>query len=181
MDELDAVLGAANPPIRAAVALAAFAGLRAGDVVRLTWSAYDGVAVQTVQDKTGAEVWVPAHQRLRAILAETPRCTAVQIVTGQRGLPLTLAGFKANFFALIRRLRRDGVLSRRLTFHGLRHTAATMLAEAGCDDRDIMAVTGHKTPAMVHRYTEKADRRRRAEGAIDRLERTNTGRGEGKP
>jgi len=62
-----------------------------------------------------------------------------------------------------------------LTFHGLRHTAATMLADAGCDDRDIMSITGHKTAAMVAKYTAKADQRQRATAAIARLERTQDG------
>lgn len=46
-----------------------------------------------------------------------------------------------------------------------------MLADAGCSTREIMAVTGHKTEAMVAIYTEGADRRRSADTAIERMER----------
>jgi integrase len=58
-----------------------------------------------------------------------------------------------------------------LSFHGLRHLAATALADAGCSDRDIMAITGHRTASMVARYTAKADQRVRASAAILKLER----------
>ena len=54
--------------------------------------------------------------------------------------------------------------------HGLRKTAARMLAEAGCTDREIMAITGHRTTAMVSHYTKHADQKRRATAAIHKLQ-----------
>lgn len=53
------------------------------------------------------------------------------------------------------------------TTHGLRYTAATVLRELGLDWDDVAAVTGHKTTAMVRKYTAK---RRRAARAIARLD-----------
>jgi len=57
-------------------------------------------------------------------------------------------------------LSKKKVRSRGLTFHGLRTTTATMLADADCDDTTIQAVTGHKTVAMVAHYRRRAKRRR---------------------
>jgi integrase len=57
-----------------------------------------------------------------------------------------------------------------VTFHGLRKTAASRLAEAGCSTHEIAAITGHKTLAMVELYTRGADQKRRATAAIFRLE-----------
>ncbi len=39
-----------------------------------------------------------------------------------------------------------------LRFHDLRRTACTMLIEAGCDEKEAMEITGHKTPSAFRRY-----------------------------
>ena len=54
--------------------------------------------------------------------------------------------------------------------HGLRKTAARMLAEAGCSEAEIKAVTGHTTSTMVSYYTRAADKRKQATAAILKLE-----------
>lgn len=169
--ELSSVMAAVPVEMKAAIALGAYAGMRQGDVLRLPWSAYDGEAINYRQGKTGQEVWIPAHHDLRAILDETPRRSPV-IVTGIKGKPPTENGFRARLFDIIRKLEKAGVVGDGLTFHGLRHTAATALAEAGCPTREIMAITGHKTEAMVAAYTKGADQRRNASAAIRRLEET---------
>jgi integrase len=53
--------------------------------------------------------------------------------------------------------------------HGLRKLAAKRLAEAGCSDRQIMAITGHKTVSEVSRYTKAAEQAKLAEQAMARL------------
>lgn len=171
--ELETVIEAAPPGIRAAIALGAYAGLREGDALRLPWSAWDGEAISYTQAKTGRALRIRTHKSLNAILADTPRNSPV-LVTGQRKKPLTESGFRAMFFRLLGELEQAGRVGGGLTFHGLRHTAATMLAEAGCDDRDIMAVTGHKTVASVQRYTQEADQNRRSVTAVTRLEKAQS-------
>jgi integrase len=166
--ELEVVLARAGV-LRPAVALGAFAGLREGDALRMPWSCFNGDVLEWVQAKTGDKNWVPAHERLRAILEETPRRSPV-IVIGVHGRPFTGSGFRASFFKLLRRLQAEGKIGDGLTFHGLRHTAATRLAEAGADTQTIMAITGHKTEAMVSHYTKAADRKRRARAGIRLLE-----------
>ena len=54
--------------------------------------------------------------------------------------------------------------------HGLRKTAARRLADAGCSEEEIKAVTGHTTSRMVAHYTKAADKRKRASAAILKLE-----------
>ena len=175
--ELEAFLQAAPLGIRAAVALGAYAGLREGDALALPWSAYKSGAITYRQGKTGDRVEVTAHRRLVEVLAETPRKGLV-IVTGQRGLPMTTNGFLTMFKKTRAKLLEEGAIGEGLTFHGLRHTAATMLADAGCDTRDIMSVTGHRTESVVSIYTRTADRKRRAASAVDRLEKAQTANAE---
>jgi integrase len=40
----------------------------------------------------------------------------------------------------------------RVRFHNLRHTAVTVLGEAGLPDRTIMAQVGHISPEMLQTY-----------------------------
>lgn len=183
-EEFASVMAAMPPELRVAVALGAHAGLREGDAIRLTWSAYRGGVIESRQAKTDDPIWVPVHSELKTILDEArarlPALSAklaaknrpvpMTIVVGQRGEPFTESGFRARFFKVIRQLVAEGKVQPGLTFHGLRHTAATKLADAGCDTRDIMAITGHKTEAMVARYTRSADQKRRATAAIMKLE-----------
>ena len=64
------------------------------------------------------------------------------------------------------KLDKVGKIGANLTFHGLHHTVATKLADAGADAETIAAVTGHKSVAMVKHYTESRDQKKRAEAAI---------------
>lgn len=173
-EELDTVLAAAPPPVRIAVALAAYAGLRESDVVRTTWAYYDGQAIETRQQKTGHPVWVPAHYRLREILDAAPRLSPV-IIIGERGQPYTKDVLRTRFFRLIGKLKSEGKIGTGLSFHGLRHTLGTWLAEAGCDAQTIASILGQQTSAMAEHYSRTANRRGNATAAIEKLERKDRG------
>ena len=60
--------------------------------------------------------------------------------------------------------------------HGLRKAAARRLAEAGCTEKEIAAITGHTTLKEVARYTRAADQKRLAAGALDKLTERKAGR-----
>ena len=64
--------------------------------------------------------------------------------------------------------------------HGLRKTAARMLAEVGCSAHQIASVTGHKSLTEIERYTKAADQKRLASAAIHRLERNGNRTASGK-
>lgn len=94
--ETTAVLGAASGGLRLALALACYAGMRVGDIVRVNWSIYDGKTLEWRQGKTGDSVWLPALPELRTILDKAER-TAPTIVTSAYGRPLTEAGLRKAF------------------------------------------------------------------------------------
>jgi len=50
-----------------------------------------------------------------------------------------------------------GIDSKSYSAHSLRSGFATVTAEAGADERSIMAMTGHKTTQMVRRYIKEAN------------------------
>ena len=51
----------------------------------------------------------------------------------------------------------SGIDSKNYSGHSLRSGFATAAAESGAEERNIMAMTGHKSPEMVRRYIKEAD------------------------
>ena len=56
-----------------------------------------------------------------------------------------------------------------LHFHGPLHSAASLMAKAGCTAHEIAAITGHKTLSMVSKYTGQAVQNKLAESAVAKL------------
>ncbi len=54
-------------------------------------------------------------------------------------------------------LNLSGIDSKNYSGHSLRSGFATAAAESGAEERNIMAMTGHKSPEMVRRYIKEAD------------------------
>lgn len=119
--------------------------------------------IRVCQVKTGAELWIPLHPELSAILAETPADNMTFLMTAQ-GKPFSAAGF-GNWFSAA--ARAAGLQA--CSAHGLRKAAARRLAEAGCTHKQIAAITGHKSLREVERYTSAADQKRLAVEAVERL------------
>ncbi len=54
-------------------------------------------------------------------------------------------------------LKIAGIESKNYSGHSLRSGFATSAAESGVEERNIMAMTGHKSPEMVRRYIKEAN------------------------
>ena len=54
-------------------------------------------------------------------------------------------------------LSKAGIDSKNYSGHSLRSGFATSAAETGAEERDIMAMTGHKSAEMVRRYIKEAN------------------------
>lgn len=130
-------LQAAPDHIALAFMLAIWTGQRQGDLLRLTWSAYDGQTIRLRQSKTGARVTVPVGAPLKKLLDRTPK-EAVTILATSRRTSWTKSGFRASWRTVCQRARIAD-----LTFHDLRGTAVTRLAIAGCTTAEIITITGH--------------------------------------
>lgn len=171
-DELAIVLKHARPSLQTAIALGAYTGLRESDVVKLPTSAITDV-IRLSQGKTDKPIVLPVHRDLKPYLKEAidrDGRNAVTVVVGERGRTMTAGGFKGMFFKLIGELKAKDVIPPGLTFHGLRHTVGTRLAEAGASDTVIQSMLGHKTPAMAQRYRRDAAQKKGAEIAMGMLE-----------
>lgn len=165
--EVAAMTGAEAGDVALPVMIALHTAQRLGDVLRLLWSAYDGERIRLRQSKTGADLVIPVSEDLKAVLDATRRQAAV-ICTTEAGRAWKPDWFKHRFAQVRAKLG----LPDDMHFHGLRHSRASELAEAGASDAEIQAVTGHKTRAMVARYTRGARQEHLARAAIARLPRT---------
>jgi integrase len=56
-----------------------------------------------------------------------------------------------------------------LAAHGLRKAACRRLAEAGCSEKQIAAISGHASLNEVARYTKAADQVRLARDAMTKI------------
>ena len=141
-----------------AVRLAHNSSQRQGDILRLRWSDYDGIAITLCQSKTGKWLRVPLSPSMRDRLRDVAK-TAVQIVVNEKtGRPYNEITFRHAF----RAVREAARLPTDLQFRDLRRTAATELGQAGATDDEIRAVTGHQSKIVAGEYVLPDDRMAKA-------------------
>lgn len=139
-------------------------GQRIGDVLKMRWTDIAGDGINVVQNKTKARLWVPFTPKLREILARTPR-RSLTIIAPIRGVSRPVS-----YRAASQRIAkvRAKIGAEKYDIHGLRYSAASELAAAGCSDDLIAAVTGHTSREMVRKYAGSARQRIRAIEAQDK-------------
>lgn len=143
---------------RLAYSLMLYTGQRVSDACRMPWPDEQGFRI--AQQKTGAQLVVPMHTALAAVLSATKRRHVVLMTS--YGRPFTVKGLGK----LMGEAIREAGLPARCKTHGLRKAAARRLAEAGATEKQIAAITGHKTLAEVARYTKAADQSKLARQAM---------------
>lgn len=158
---------------RLAMGLMLYTGQRRSDMVRMGWQHVAGNRIRVHQIKTDEMLSIPIHPELSAILDAAAR-TDLPILLTQFGKPFTANGFGNR---MKKWCRAAGLPD--CTSHGLRKAAARRMAEAGCTNKEIMAITGHKTDREVTRYTKAADQVRLADRAMEALERSEEERKNG--
>lgn len=152
--------------LRLPLLLALWTGQRQGDLLALTWFAYDGNALRLRQSKTGRRVYIPVGKPHRDALDALPRHDG-RILLNSRGQPWTADGFRSSFAKIQRKAGITG-----LTFHDLRGTAVTRLSVAGCTPQEVATLTGHSVRdvhTILDRHYLNRDQAM-AESAIKKLE-----------
>ncbi|MBB3065006.1 tyrosine-type recombinase/integrase [Limibacillus halophilus] len=92
---------------------------------------------------------------------------ALTLAVNSRGKAWTEAGLRASWRKLRIALEEKGAVEPGLTIHGLRHTVATFLKEAGWDEDTIKDLLGQKEIAMAQHYSRDADLRRKMEKLLE--------------
>jgi integrase len=152
-----------------ALMLMLITGQRRSDVVGMGWQHVRKNKIAVRQQKTNTPLLIPIVPALAQALEAVPRSNLTFLLT-ERGAAFTSAGF-GNWF----RDRCNEAGLPQCSAHGLRKLAATRLAEAGCSEREIMAITRHKSLSEVSRYTKAAEQSRLAEQAMSRMLRGTEG------
>lgn len=170
-DEVQALLLAARPDgprgvrDRALLELGLH-GLRVGEVVGLDLDdlVYLDRGQLRVRRKGGAVRLVELAERavwaLRRWLEERPPCPSPALFVPVPPRPphrLTARQVQARF----RRLARRAGIDRPVSYHQLRHTLGTALADAGVPLQEIQDLLGHASPATTRIYTQVARERLR--------------------
>ena len=149
---------------RLALELLLCTGQRRGDVIRMGPQDMRRGMIPVRQQKTGEPLMLPVHPDLRAAIDATTTGIRTFVVT-EKGEQFSPAGF-TNWF---RRMCNEAGLPNGFSAHGLRKAMCRRLAEAGCSEKLIAAISGHRTLRMVQKYTQAADQERMATEAFARL------------
>ena len=167
--EIALFLDKAPPTMRSAMLLALYTGQRVSDLVRIKWSDYDGQFIHLKQKKTGKELTIPVHPKLKEDLEfrhsadKAGKKWKPFIVSNAHGNPWTSESLRIAFSRCARSL---GINK---SIHGVRKATASMLAEKGCTPHQIKAITGHMTLKEVERYTLEVRQKDLAVEAMQKL------------
>lgn len=167
--EFEVVWHHASAPLRRAIALAYYAGMRVGDIVAIRWAAWDGEALCWHQSKTGHLVQVRATKPLRDELSSSER-RGDRILVNLEGQPYTRDGLQTLLWNLAKRLEYLGLVKSGLCFHGLRHSLGAALYDLGLDREARKAALGHVSDAASAVYERDGNRRAASDRAFLALE-----------
>jgi len=184
LDELRTVLAAANDEWRSMIFFGLYTGQRLADIACLSWSNVDLGAgeIHMRAAKTGRVVRIPICAPLMAHIENLPtgddpnaslhpKAAALFARNGgpmasrQFGDLLASAGLvaKRDHNVSLGKGRASRRASSELSFHSLRHTATSMMKNAGISPAVVQDIIGHDTVEMSNHYTHiESDAKRKA-------------------
>ncbi|MCP4328452.1 MAG: tyrosine-type recombinase/integrase, partial [Alphaproteobacteria bacterium] len=152
---------------RLALALLLYTGVRRSDVVTLGRQMERQGRLHFTEAKGSAqhpkERQIPILPELRAILDATPSGHLTYLTT-EHGKSYSAAGF-GNWF----RRQCDAAGLKHCSAHGLRKAGATIAADNGATEHQLMAMFGWESPKQAALYTRKANRKKLADNAMHLL------------
>lgn len=168
--------------IAAPIAMAAYLGVREGDILAMPTSAIDGRLLSLTTSKTRRTIELPVCDDLWSILLrfkswraaywaerqkrleqkgsrEIAEDNAMTMFVNSRGKPWTADGFRTSWGKWRDELANENKIGPGITFHGARHTVATILAECGYEAHQVKHLLGHGSETMTEHYQRRAKRR----------------------
>ncbi len=153
---------------RGVILLAFYTGARLQDLTQLRWESVDlaSALITYTAQKTKSRVKVPMHPELESFLLELSAPSsgkefvfpdlASRGTGGRSGLSRTFARIMARARisgSVVRERNKSGRTIRSLSFHSLRHSFSSAMANAGVAEELRMKLTGHSTRDVHARYT----------------------------
>lgn len=177
LDEVNAILAAAGPPLRTHLAVLALTGMRVGELQRLLAGDVDldGGWVH-IASRPGAETKtresrkVPLHTRLLAALRAYPRPKSGWFFAAEasarhpgRGRPLSAKRINDRLARVLERLGLPAGRESGFVAHSLRHFFETFAVNAGVPQRAVDSWLGHSSDksmgAVYYRLLDEGSRR----------------------
>ena len=170
LDEMRRILAAADGEWRGIILFGLYTGQRLSDITGLAWNQIDvaeGV-VRYVTAKTGAVLDIPLAAPLldwigKARVPKSPNAPVFPVADASTVSQNSKAFAKILVAAGLRKelpdhkAHKQGRNAKReaseVTFHCLRHTATSLLKNAGVSDVVAREIIGHKTEAISRAYT----------------------------
>jgi integrase len=172
LEQIDAILAASSPRRQPIVAVAAFAGIRIGEILRLRVEDIDFdsnwihvVSRSGYETKTGDTWKVPIHPRLRTILAEVPHGKTGWYFTALPSRKYPSGGHQvnprdanANFGKILTKLGIPTGRAVGFTFHSLRSSFKTICIHSGIPKEVVDVWQNHSPgPAASNLYYKLSD------------------------
>ena len=141
------------PLLSSIIQFALQTGMRRGELMGLTWANVDlsNRKAYLHQTKNGEPRQVPLTRKAMAVLESLPK-------DSERVFPMGMSALRSQFERLKRHLEQGwyGFGANPfsdLRFHDFRHEALSRLSDAGLNVIELSHISGHKTLAMLKRYT----------------------------
>ena len=166
--------------LAAPIAMAAYLGLREGDILKAAKTAIDDQQrlLSLTTSKTRRAIELPVCDDLWSILLrfrkwraaywadqqkKRPRENVQDLVmtmfVNSRGKAWTADGFRTSWGKWRDSQEKVGKIGAGITFHGARHGVATILAECGFEAHQVKHLLGHGSETMTEHYQRRAKRR----------------------
>jgi site-specific recombinase XerD len=158
MEEVQLLLAHLEHPerrkFRVPVLFGLYYGMRLSDAISRSHEEIQNGCITFKVQKTGSIISLPLVGELVSLSGKGPISPGIAAVTMSR----RFRGFvKDCGIQVVRRAAFDGGEEfGDVTFHSLRHTSATWLAEAGVDMKVRQLILGHSTAAMAVHYTHSS-------------------------
>jgi integrase len=156
--------------IASACRLGVGTGQRLGDVLRMRLTDIVDGKVVVRQQKTGTLLEIRLGTDVQEVVKAARARGHIYLVSKPDGAPYTVDQFHAMWGREVLREEIAPIRRAGLTFHGLRKTATVRLIEAGCTPAEAMAVTGHRSTALLDHYSRAANQPKLADSALAKLE-----------
>ncbi len=172
-DELKLVCQSATGELRSMLAMGLYLGARLGDAVKMDWGCIDLTKrlIRYTPNKTarrsGKILTVPLHAVLMDIFGETAPAKRTGCVHPTMAALYARRGAYAVTDIVRKHFEKCGITTTReglgvykvavASFHSLRHSAVSLLREAGAPLSVTMAIVGHSTLAMHDTYSHAGE------------------------
>ena len=191
--EIRRILEIANDEWRSLIFFGLYTGQRLGDIARLTWQNVDLARdeIRFVSRKTGRTMIIPIAPPLRAEIEKLPaRDDPHQPLHPRSFASVKNSGRTNTLSRQFRELLADAGLATpkahrtteaapgrdgprelsQISFHSLRHTATSLMKNAGINASVVMDIIGHESEAISAHYTHvDEDTKRRAIAKLPRI------------